>query len=106
LKSDGFCSEPSRTQISSLNTSERENTSIATEAKATSNRKRSEAGAIILNIAYGYTIEPHKTDPLVNIADNALEQFSAATVPGAWMVDLFPIRAYLIARSTGTHEDS
>lgn len=43
-------------------------------------------------MAYGYTIEPHKSDPLVEIADQALLQFSAATVPGAWLVDTIPLR--------------
>lgn len=49
-----------------------------------------EAGAIILKMSYGYTVEPHKTDPLVDIADRALAQFSAATVAGAWLVDTIP----------------
>lgn len=51
-----------------------------------------EAGAIILKVGYGYTVEPYKVDPLVDIADRALVQFSAATVPGAWMVDTMPAR--------------
>ncbi|KAL1850990.1 hypothetical protein Daus18300_012724 [Diaporthe australafricana] len=46
-------------------------------------------------MAYGYTIEPHKRDPLVEIADQALLQFSAATVPGAWLVDTIPLLRYL-----------
>jgi hypothetical protein len=41
-------------------------------------------------MVYGYTVEPHKPDPLVLIADKALEQFAAATVPGAWLVDIIP----------------
>ena len=52
----------------------------------------SEAGAIILNIAYGYTIEPRANDPLVDLADEALIQFSLAANPGSWMVDVFPFR--------------
>ncbi|KAJ0116179.1 hypothetical protein J7T55_005125 [Diaporthe amygdali] len=56
---------------------------------------RTEAGAIILKMAYGYTIEPHGKDPLVDIADQALYQFSAATVPGAWLVDTIPVLRYL-----------
>ncbi|RYP09137.1 hypothetical protein DL765_008562 [Monosporascus sp. GIB2] len=56
---------------------------------------RTEAGAIILKMAYGYTIEPHEEDPLVSIADRALSQFSAAFVPGAWLVDTIPILRYL-----------
>ncbi|KAK6379432.1 hypothetical protein LTS17_006350 [Exophiala oligosperma] len=51
---------------------------------------RTEAGAIILKIAYGYTIEPHRADPLVTLADEALEQFSQATVPERWLVDVVP----------------
>jgi cytochrome P450 len=56
---------------------------------------RTEAGAIILKIAYGYTIEPFKPDPLVTLADEALEQFSQATVPGTWLVDVIPFLRYL-----------
>jgi hypothetical protein len=50
------------------------------------------AGAIILKITYGYTIEPQQQDPLVELVDSALEQFAAATVPGAWLVDMIPAR--------------
>jgi hypothetical protein len=53
---------------------------------------RTEAGAIILRIAYGYAIEAHKEDPLVKIADEVLLQFSLASVPGAWLVDVLPAR--------------
>ena len=49
-----------------------------------------EAGAVILKIAYGYTIEPHKHDPLVDIAKTAMEHFSIAGTPGAWLVDIIP----------------
>ena len=51
---------------------------------------RTEAGAIILKIAYGYTIDAHRPDPLVVLADEALDQFSQATVPGKWLVDTLP----------------
>ncbi|KAI3212678.1 hypothetical protein CBS147311_251 [Penicillium roqueforti] len=54
-----------------------------------------EAGAVILKIAYGYTIEPDKMDPLVHIAKMALEQFSVAGTPGAWLVDVFPALRYI-----------
>jgi hypothetical protein len=53
-----------------------------------------EAGAVILKIAYGYTIESHKTDPLIDLADEALVQFSLAGQPGAWLVDIFPFCKY------------
>ena len=54
-----------------------------------------EAGAIILKISHGYTIEPRNADPLVNIADEALLQFSLAVQPGAWLVDVLPFREFL-----------
>ncbi|RDW63545.1 O-methylsterigmatocystin oxidoreductase-2 [Coleophoma cylindrospora] len=56
---------------------------------------RTEAGAIILKITYDYNIEQHKEDPLVKIADTALDQFSAAVVPGAWIVDVLPFLRHL-----------
>ncbi|KAK4937903.1 hypothetical protein LTR10_021544 [Elasticomyces elasticus] len=56
---------------------------------------RTEAGAIILKIAYGYTIEPHRADPLVSLADEALDQFSHAAVAGRWLVDIVPALRHL-----------
>ncbi|EJC98990.1 cytochrome P450 [Fomitiporia mediterranea MF3/22] len=50
----------------------------------------SEAGAIILKMSYGYTIDCHGRDPLIDIADDAARQFSLAAVPGTWLVDLLP----------------
>lgn len=50
----------------------------------------SEAGAIILKIAYGYTTDPHNLDPLVHMAGLALEHFAIAGTPGAWLVDMIP----------------
>lgn len=58
----------------------------------------SEAGAVILKITYGYNIEPHGEDPLVSLADLALQQFSNAIVPGAWMVDMIPARQSAILK--------
>lgn len=55
----------------------------------------SEAGAFILKITYGYNIEPHGEDPLVSLADLALQQFSNAIIPGAWLVDMIPACEYL-----------
>ncbi|KAJ5281712.1 hypothetical protein N7478_007084 [Penicillium angulare] len=50
-----------------------------------------EAGAIILKIAYGYTIEPHNDDPLVNLADKAMQGFSIAFSSTTWAVNFMPI---------------
>jgi hypothetical protein len=44
---------------------------------------------------YNYTIEPHSNDPLVDLTDRTMVQFSAATVPGAWLVDMIPVLEYL-----------
>ncbi|CAG8247576.1 unnamed protein product [Penicillium olsonii] len=57
------------------------------------NHTRTAAGAFILKITYGYNIEPHLSDPLVSLADLALQQFSASVVPGAWLVDMIPFWA-------------
>ncbi|KAI1505139.1 cytochrome P450 [Biscogniauxia marginata] len=56
---------------------------------------RTEAGAMILKIVYGYTIEPYGNDPLVDLADEALTQFSQAYGAGMWLVDLMPFLRYL-----------
>ena len=49
---------------------------------------------MILKIAYGYTIEQQKSDPLVELATKALDEFGKAAVPGAWTVDVLPFRQY------------
>ncbi|KAJ5761024.1 hypothetical protein N7520_008180 [Penicillium odoratum] len=53
------------------------------------------AGAFVLKITYGYDIVPHGRDPLVSLADLALDQFSLAVVPGAWLVDMIPALKYI-----------
>ena len=57
----------------------------------------SQAGAIILKMSHGYAIERSyrgARDPLVDLADEALLQFSLAAAPGAWLVDVLPICAF------------
>ncbi|KAJ6101032.1 hypothetical protein N7499_000662 [Penicillium canescens] len=56
---------------------------------------RKEAGAIVLKIAYGYTIEPHGSDPLVDLADKGMEDFSFALLPATWAVEFLPILRFL-----------
>lgn len=58
---------------------------------------RTEAGAIILKITYGYTIESDKPDPLVEYVEQALVQFSKASDRGVWLVDVLPILKHLPA---------
>ncbi|KAJ5113209.1 hypothetical protein N7456_001743 [Penicillium angulare] len=55
------------------------------------------AGAIILKIVYGYTIEPHRPDPLVNLADQAMQGFSIAFSSTTWAVNFMPILGSLPA---------
>ena len=33
-------------------------------------------------------------DPLIEVAEEAMVQFSACTIPGAWLVDQIPWRTY------------
>ncbi|KAH8696732.1 putative cytochrome P450 oxidoreductase OrdA-like protein [Talaromyces proteolyticus] len=56
---------------------------------------RTEAGSVILKIAYGYSTEPHKPDPLVQLAGRAMDQFGKAGVPGAWLVDVLPFLKHI-----------
>lgn len=52
------------------------------------------AGAIILKLSHGYTIEPEGPDPLVDLADEVLLEFALSTQPGLWMVDVLPFCVY------------
>ena len=63
---------------------------------------RTQAGSVILKIGYGYTIEPHGRDPLVDLADGGLDQFSKACTPGVWMVDVTPWLKHLPEWLPGT----
>lgn len=45
-------------------------------------------------MVYGYTVEPHGMDPLVQLVDTALDNFAASTVPGSWFVDIIPARKF------------
>ncbi|KAF2743711.1 cytochrome P450 [Sporormia fimetaria CBS 119925] len=63
---------------------------------------RKEAGAVILKIAYGYTVEPHGSDPLVDLAGKTMEDFADAGVPGKYVVDVMPFLDYLPGWFPGT----
>ncbi|GKZ23594.1 hypothetical protein AbraIFM66951_009867 [Aspergillus brasiliensis] len=56
---------------------------------------KSQTGATILKIIYGYTTQPHGRDALVDLADASTEQFGRAHTPGIWLVDSFPLLRYL-----------
>jgi hypothetical protein len=53
-----------------------------------------ETGTIILKLAYGYTAESLKEDPLVSLINETVTSFSLATLPGEWLVDNIPIRMF------------
>ncbi|KAM4056422.1 cytochrome p450 [Hirsutella rhossiliensis] len=52
-------------------------------------------GAIILKITYGYSIEQQKSDPLVDLIDKMMTNFSFAFTPMHWMVDIVPALRHL-----------
>ncbi|EKM56472.1 uncharacterized protein PHACADRAFT_207702 [Phanerochaete carnosa HHB-10118-sp] len=57
---------------------------------------RKMAGCIILKLSHGYEVrEGH--DHLIELVDTATEQFSMATSPGAFLVDVFPLLRYVPA---------
>ncbi|KAE8318233.1 cytochrome P450 [Aspergillus transmontanensis] len=56
---------------------------------------RKEAGSIILRVGYGYVTESHARDPLVDLVDKAMEDFSQLVLPGAWLVNFIPMLKYL-----------
>ncbi|KAH7142853.1 cytochrome P450 [Dactylonectria estremocensis] len=61
-----------------------------------------ETGSIILDIAYGYRSEPFKSDPLIDMVGNVMEQFAVAAAPGSWLVDVFPFLRHLPGWLPGT----
>jgi hypothetical protein len=46
-------------------------------------------------MAYGYTIEPHKPDVLVDLIEKMMTEFTLAAVPMAWPVDIIPILRHI-----------
>ena len=47
-------------------------------------------GGIILRLTYGYQVQDGD-DPFIDLIEKANSNFNAATVPGAFLVDFFPI---------------
>lgn len=44
-------------------------------------------------LSHGYPVQ-EGDDPLIKIADTALDGFAKSSTPGAWMVDIFPISEF------------
>lgn len=45
---------------------------------------------MILKISHGYSVQ-EKCDPLVDMANKAMHNFSVITTPGRFLVDMVPI---------------
>ncbi|KAH8105630.1 cytochrome P450 [Phellopilus nigrolimitatus] len=56
---------------------------------------RNLTGALILSISHGYQIEQEKKDPMVQLGEDALAEFSLAAQPGSWLVDILPSLRFL-----------
>ncbi|EHK46020.1 hypothetical protein TRIATDRAFT_152285 [Trichoderma atroviride IMI 206040] len=63
---------------------------------------RTLAGAIVLKIVYGYSIDPHATDPLVALIEKMMDNFSIAMTPMRYLVDIFPVLQHLPNGFPGT----
>ncbi|KJZ70820.1 hypothetical protein HIM_09779 [Hirsutella minnesotensis 3608] len=55
---------------------------------------KTKASAIISKVVYGYVIEPHKPDPLVELVELNMANAQRATTP-VWLVDAIPVLKYL-----------
>lgn len=55
---------------------------------------RKSTGAIVLRISHGYEIQ-EESDPFIQLADEATEQFSACSTAGAFLVDVLPALKYV-----------
>ncbi|KAL3959402.1 hypothetical protein ACCO45_007564 [Purpureocillium lilacinum] len=53
------------------------------------------SAATVLKMAYGYTVEAAGLDPLVELTDRMMAEFSQAAAPMAWPVDIIPALRYL-----------
>ncbi|KAF9476783.1 cytochrome P450 [Pholiota conissans] len=51
-------------------------------------------GEIVMSIGYGLQVQPHN-DPFVSTAKEATHTLSKASIPGAFLVDAFPILKYV-----------
>ncbi|PPR03045.1 hypothetical protein CVT24_012433 [Panaeolus cyanescens] len=67
---------------------------ILAEPETLFDHVRRTAGAVILRITYGYSIL-EKDDPLVKLADAAMNQFSIGTAPGGYWVNTIPALKYI-----------
>ncbi|KZP19024.1 cytochrome P450 [Athelia psychrophila] len=57
---------------------------------------RLQAGASIMALAYGINVLP-SNDPYISVAEQGIARLAEATVPGAYLVDTFPLLKYVPA---------
>ncbi|TFK41782.1 cytochrome P450 [Crucibulum laeve] len=55
---------------------------------------RRTTGGVAISLAYGIKIKRHN-DPFVKLAEDAIDAVAAAGVPGAFLVDVFPVLKYV-----------
>ncbi|KAK0436560.1 cytochrome P450 [Armillaria borealis] len=63
---------------------------ILTRPEELSEHIRKTAGAIILQISHGYTIQ-EEDDPFIELAERTMNQSSLATAPGGFLANIIPI---------------
>ncbi|KAF0319376.1 cytochrome p450 oxidoreductase [Colletotrichum asianum] len=63
---------------------------------------RKEAASVVLKMIYGYNVDQFKADHLVEAIEKAMDGFGQASVPGTFMVDIFPWMRYLPEWFPGT----
>jgi len=59
------------------------------------------AGGIILGLTYGYEVK-HEQDEFVTLIEQANANFSRSSLPGAFLVDAFPLLKYMPEWLPGT----
>ncbi|KAF4450449.1 hypothetical protein F53441_6448 [Fusarium austroafricanum] len=63
---------------------------------------KTEASAIMLQMTYGYVVEPKSSDPLAVLIERMMQDASTAAAPLTWAVDLIPALRYLPEWFPGT----
>ncbi|TPX14009.1 uncharacterized protein E0L32_000403 [Thyridium curvatum] len=63
---------------------------------------KTSAGATTLKLTYDYTIKRDEPDPLVELVDRMMTEFSLAAAPFTWAVDFIPALQYLPEWFPGT----
>ncbi|KAF8994703.1 cytochrome P450 [Cyathus striatus] len=58
------------------------------------NESRQMSGELILSITYGINVQP-SNDPYIKLAEAGVQPLLEATVPGAFLVDTFPMLKYI-----------